>query len=488
MDNEIYTDDLVQKERNQRGLLLAQTRFNQQFKAFVNNSPGRLSYVRPDIARMIEEIADHTEADFEYLTTRFDQYLSEVAVSEPQKVELEFSADELKRGNPPPKNDPDQVDPEPDATTDVRDHGTVLEEEALEPDARIDVETGDKKSLSFTDESSWKLCFRCNNKMNPVVSSASPVCPDCTKELKEALAPTVNPTVGPATAPVPAVPNYQQYFSPRDQNPDAIQVCNLCAAKGQHFEGTAQEMQQHIQQSHPEIATTQPAAPIAAVKEAGPEDVSPPNPAPTDVSADEGLTEAQNPVHHFDDVIQQMADRAAAIQFSTPADDEIQQIAQQVGAQPDEVKDKLQVSATFGKFTAVNGQLTENQNDVPAGYAEVDMEGMGGQVETHNANVPTDLAAEKVASDLGMEKDLVYNMLKDSYGDDLGDEYTASVSGDHRFFLPESMVQQQAESPNQDNTQPTAPPAQPTQPVSRFTLAELIEQDARAAKEAYLSL
>jgi hypothetical protein len=113
------------------------------------------------------------------------------------------------------------------------------------------------------------------------------------------------------------------------------------------------------------------------------------------------------------------------------------------------------------------------------------MEGMGGQVETHTANVPTDLAAEKVASDLGMEKDLVYNMLKDSYGDDLGDQYSASVSGEHRFFLPESMTQGEKTTPNQDTTQPTVPP---TQPVSRFTLAQLIEQDKRKAREAYLEL
>lgn len=485
MDNEIYTDDLVQKECNQRGLLLVQTRFNQQFKPFIKGSVDRLAYVRRDIARMVEEIADHTGADFEYLTTRFDQYLAEVAVTKPQKQELEFSPEELKEGNPPAKNDPDQVDPEPDATTDVRDHGTVLEDEALEPDARIDVETGDKKSLSFTDKDKWVHCFRCDKEMNPVVSSASPVCPDCTKELREreALAPTVNPTVGPAAQ----APNYQQYMSPRDQNPNAVQLCNLCAARGQHWEGTEQEFQQHLQTSHPEVATQQTQAPLAA-KKAGPEDMSPPNPAPDAVNADEGLSEEQNPVHHFDDIIQKMADRAAAIQYSTPDDEEIQTIADRYGLQPDEIKSKLQVSATFGEFTAINGELTSNKNDVPTGYTEVDMEGMGGQVETHTANVPTDLAAEKVASDLGMEKDLVYNMLKDSYGDDLGDQYSASVSGEHRFFLPESMTQGEAQPTNQDSTQPTQPPAVQPQPVSRFTLAELIETDKRAAREAYLSL
>jgi hypothetical protein len=350
LDNLVYTDDLEQKERNQRGLLLAQTRYIQQFKPFVKGSADRLAYVRTDIARMIEEISDHTGADFEYLSTRFNDYLAEVAVSEPERIDVEFSADELKEGNPPEKDDPTQVNPEPDATTDVRDHGTVLEDEALEPDARIDVETGDKKSLSFVDKESWEKCFRCSNPMNPVVSKVSPVCPDCTKELlgeREALAPTVNPTMGPA-APTPA--NYQQYMTPRDQNPNAIMTCNLCAAKGQHFEGTAQEMQQHFATAHPELSTEQQQAPLGSTKEAAPGDPAPPVVGPPDVDADEGLSEQQNPVHRFDDVIQQMADRAAAIQYSTPDDDEIQTIADRYGLQPDQIRDKLQVSATFRRF------------------------------------------------------------------------------------------------------------------------------------------
>ena len=471
--NDIYIDDYVQKEKNQRGLLLAQTRFNAQIKPFVDAKPGRLSYVESEIVRIVAEASAEVGADEEYVESRFRHYLAEaydhpaVAVSEPERIDVDGDREESL---PPAKNDPDQKNPEPDAETSVLDTDPVLVDEILEPDAKIDLNENTVKSH----------CFRCDKEMNPVVAAASKVCVECTEELKKK---------ADLNLLAPAAPSGGSGMSPAQ--PNTLVQCDFCAAKGYHFEGTQQQVQEHINSQHAQELqqqqqqvqqTGQP--PVAAKTAAPADDVS----EDDDVAqADEGLESQSNPVHHFDDVVQDMADRAASIKFSTADPEEIQQIADQYGLDPEAVKEKLFTTATFGNYTAVNGSLVQDSDSqVPDGYGEVDLEGMGGRVDSHEAAVPVQLAVEKVAQDLQMKDDLVYNMLKDSYGDDLSEQYYASVQGEHRYFLPSDMLDVKDSGPSDTPTQPsqsvgpTPQPAQNTSPVAaKVTLKDLLEIDRR---------
>lgn len=422
--NEIFLDDRIQHEANSKALLLAQTRFRTQVFPFVKNKPERLTYAQTEIDRIIIECATEVDADVDYVSKRFKQYVAEaVAVSEPQKQQLEFTPAELKEGLPPSKNDPDQKDPEPQATTEVTDSGAVLEDEITEPDATIDLNSDTVKAS----------CFRCGNALTSKVSS---VCPSCTAELAE--------KVG-----LSPVPN-QQYMVPAD--PNARMECTYCQAKGMHYEGTPDEINKHITANHQNELMQQRMQP--------PQNLQPMAFKVAEIAEEESPTttdqNGSNPSHHFDDVIQEMADRAAAQQFSKIDDDEIQQIASRYGLDPAQVRESVLVTATFGNFTAANGDLSDKE--LPDGYTEVEMEGMGGTVESHDAQVPVQLAVDKVAQDLQMKPDLVYSELKDSYGADLGDQYHASVSGEHRFYLPSNMIQVH----------------------SHRTLREIIEQDRRS--------
>lgn len=457
MSNTVYYEDDYQRDRNRKGLLLAQTRFSAQIKPFIEGKPDRLNYVRSEINRIVTECSAETKADESYVAQRLEQFVADaVAVTEPEHMDLEGNREESL---PPEKNDPSVKNPEPDAETSVLDHGTVLEDEILEPDAKIDL----------NDDTAKASCFRCGNELNVVVAKLSKVCPSCTSELSK-LADVA-----------PLVPN-SQGMSPA--NPNQLVQCDWCASKGYHFEGTPDQVQQHIQTQHQAEMQQQQMQQFQqpAAKTADQEDMTPPNPAPDTVKADEGISDQANPVHHFDDAVQDMADHAAAVQFSTPSDEEVQKIAEQYGSDPETIKSKLITRANFGQYTAVDGQLTQADETVPDGYTEVDLEGMGGAVQSHNAQVPVSIAVGKVSKDLGVEEDLVYNMLKDAYGDSLGDQYTASVQGDHRFYLPNDMVPEQKEEP--PAAQPTPQQQQqigPTpQPVS--SIRELVELDRRRAQ------
>lgn len=434
MNNTIYYEEKTQDDNNRRALLLAQTRFNAQIRAFVEGKPGRLAFVKSDIDRIVVEVTAATKADEAYVADRFLRYVAEaVAVSEPERIDLEAEGPDAL---PPAKFDPAKKNPAPDAETSVLDHGAVLEE-SIEPDAKIDLNEDTAKAS----------CFRCDAELNPVVAKVSKVCVECSQKLGE-LAP-----LGPSPAGQPLKPA----VTPVDEN--ARVKCDYCEAKGYHFEGNSQELLDHQTQQHQtEIQQmnqgTMPTLPVTAADE-------------EPVVVEEQTTES-NPVHRFDEIVQQMADRAAAIKFSEPNDDEVNMIAEMYGVDPDELRDKLYVTATFGDFTGVNG--SESEETVPDGYTEVDLEGMGGRVEAHDAEVPVNLAVQKVADDLGMKNNLVYDMLVDSYGADLSDQYHASVSGEHRYFVPSDMVSVSPES---------APPQVEEELAPMASLAQLIELDRR---------
>jgi hypothetical protein len=125
------------------------------------------------------------------------------------------------------------------------------------------------------------------------------------------------------------------------------------------------------------------------------------------------------------------------------------------GSDADTIRQSLYATAAFGKYTAVNGQIGESAK-LPQNYQEINM---GGQVNPQQALVPTDVVVQKVADEMGMSKDLVYNMVRDKYGADLPDKYHASVSGEHHFYLPQEIAANQVEQPQQQQPPAPAPPA-----------------------------
>jgi hypothetical protein len=81
---------------------------------------------------------------------------------------------------------------------------------------------------------------------------------------------------------------------------------------------------------------------------------------------------AQNPSSHFDYVIENMANRAAARHFSAPTDQDISQIASTYGLDPSEIKQSIQGVATFGNYHGSNGTIGPAEAGPPEGYTEVD--------------------------------------------------------------------------------------------------------------------
>jgi hypothetical protein len=417
---------------NQTALLLAKERYDAQLAPFVDKNPARLAYVKRDLDRLIKECAEEVGADQEWLASRFDSYLA----TKPKHEDLTYKSD---GDSLPPAKDQAASD-EPIDDNIVRDdvkntEPTVTQEEAAKGDAKREslskvtaysaAEAGDLK-----DETTWKPCFRCDHPLNPVFAQTSPVCADCTRTLlstKEAFGEAQgDPSQVGLTNPVVDVP-FQ------------------CAICGQ--QGTQEELRTHVAQAHADVLQRQqqgvPGQQPAAKKAQGEPErevaVPPAGTEPTDL---------------FDRMVEDLANRAAARQFSIPTDDEVREIAERYGLDEGAVKNSLVISATFGDYSATNGQIGE---EAPEGMDEIDF---GGAVDAHEALVPTDMVVQAVASESNTTPDLVYNMVRDRYGADLDEKYHASVSGDHRFFLPAGMAAEPAPEPQYDEE--VGPTAQPT--------------------------
>jgi hypothetical protein len=570
---DLYEQDFYLREANKTGVLLARTRFNEQIRPFIKGSKERLAFVDTEIERIVAECALEAGADLEYVNGHLRAIIAdEVAVTKPQSTPLEFSPEEQKEGTPPPKWDPAKVNPEPNAVTDVMDHEPVLEDEARNADAQLDLNENTQKSSEFDpdtgygeqravdegkdpgpdfddpslgvdverfkqelatmstdelhellnsgklnvgaeefvvqeievrgedhdhnmydryprnepawkddkgrslyegsvvqatsveeagdllDKATWKQCFSCENKLNPIEAQVSPVCSDCNAELtgkkKVVSQPSgyTQPTQAPSVQAPPTAPS---------QSPQQLVKCNIC---DQTF--PADQMQQHMQDyandpKHQQAAQTMQMAPgyqVARVAQDDPASATSPSTSLPDepVKVDD---DRNDPVDNFDEIVQDLADKAAAKQFSTPDKDIIQTIAEQNGVDPAEVQRHLVCVTTFGNYSASNGEVGDAIPNTE-GLTEVDPTGDGGRIEAHEALVPVDLAVRRVAEQNRMSPEDIYATLRDSFGDDLSDKYHASVSGERRYFLPSNLVNTSEETQQQQPQQQQ--PAQQT--------------------------
>jgi hypothetical protein len=608
----MYLDS--QERVNRSALILAQEQWSERFASFVNKDQDRLAYIQSQLDSMLEDVSESLGADFEYVKSRFDAYVAEAVAlgEEPKHVDVE----DLGEGTSYPGDKNFTGDPSEGTgivEVDILGNGVVLDDDA--PDARIDLNDDTQKVTAYKDagdlrdESTWKNCFRCSSKLNPVYAQTSPVCPDCTADLLKSAdnIPVTNPGAGPSSTPTPGL------VAP--DNPDQLFKCTLC-----DYTGNYDNVNQHVQQAHQDALQRQEVPPVpsqsqqpmdaqtypsfSSTKEGdfpfdeGEQDVgyhgdprllgdsrpkndtgvslsleqhlfeqmlkednprmalwhanrlqeytgnpartflnrwkqmhpgidipgeeegllpdAPPTPVDEgvrrlnaveadindpaadvppetvdlgdDTKDDPGVQEDKpidvdpqddTPADKFDTYVQDLANHAAARQFSIPDETEIQQIAQQYGLDEDQVRQSLVARATFGDFTATNGDFNGDVDN--SNYVEIT--DLGGQVNSHEALVPVEIAVQKVAEDMNMEPNLVYNMVKDRYGADLPDKYHASVSGEHHFYLPKDLVGNQDQPQAQPYDPHVGPTPQPTQPTSRLTFKEFIDLDRKRAAE-----
>lgn len=454
---------------NRAALILANERYHEQLKPWVRASAIRLAYVEKDIERIVFESVEETGGNFDYVLTRFKEKLAEEVENTPRGKGNEENPvlveQGVKRDDPLNKGGVDglgleeALKPEDQTSEDLgksRGPGTQF---PLLQDAVGDTDKGlpewkFQQASNLKDASTWPECYRCSKKLNPVYAAVSPVCRACTQVLSDSY-----------TTP------HDLEDSDHNQQPAAIQTepldsalfqCSVCRDAGQLVKGTHDELLAHVRDSHQDVLDKENEESELALHANKLADV------PEDKSdiAEVQPTEDQ-PADRFDDLIQDLADRAAAEQFSSPSEEEINQLAGQYQADAETIRNSIYATAMFGKYTGVNGTIGQEVG-VPQNYTEITAGDFGGQVKPQEALVPTNLVVQKVADEMGMEPDLVYNMVRDRYGADLPDKYHASVSGEHHFYLPQEIAanQQQAQQPPQQ--QAPAPPVQQQQPVPQM--------------------
>lgn len=423
-----FEDGLDASDRaNKAALLLAHERYSARFAPFIKGQQARLSYVEDEIAAMIEQAADETNADAEKVKTAF----------------MEFLADHMKLnpdGVPNVKNVKNDEGLEGIEKTDVMDRGEV-------PGA------GREESLDIPKQDVMQKasCFRCEREFLSKV--ATPVCHECTEELKktaDAAWPDADSRGTGTGLAEPADPN----IAPVDDN--MLYVCQLCGQQDQRDALVA-----HVQQAHADVLQRQQQEefgrqplqtfPQASTKTAEEDEPAEVEPLP------------ESPGDRFEEHVQALANRAAARKFSMPDEELIHSIASQTGQSPEDVKQNLVAVAMFGDDVGVNGEIGGDPT-APEGYEEVSMQ-QGGGSNNQQAVVPTDLVISKVAEEMNMEPDLAYNQIRDRYGADLPDKYHAQVTGEIHYYLPSQMAgNQMQQQPTDPNVGPTLQPAAP-QPV-----------------------
>lgn len=218
---------------NKSALLLVHDRYAAQIAPFVKGKVARLAYVRNDIKRIVEAACEEQGADVEWVTARFDAFLADSipVLVEDKKVKHE----ELTNPDPesPYSEFLDSNTPEAHEgieETDVMDSGDVPGaglEEALEPDARVDLSTESH-------------CFRCSQ---PLEKSSSIVCESCTEELKKVGAP-----LGEEESYGEGESGLADAEDQQPGNPNMPYVCTLCGR-----EGSADEIYAHINQDHADV-------------------------------------------------------------------------------------------------------------------------------------------------------------------------------------------------------------------------------------------
>lgn len=311
-------------------------------------------------------------------------------------------------------------------------------------------------------------CARCNKRLSRRIARATDVCADCTRELIAKVKQgdsnwTDGDLLGPTgTGTGLGDPSEQGLVQPQnmqaDNTPVACKYCNAPFSPGDPSLGSPlDQLLQHVKNDHADVLQREQQAqqqgiqppqqqPFAAAKEA--------NPEPTDVAEVQPLP--QTPGDRFDNIVQDLAERAAARHFSKPSDADYHALAQQLGVDEAQIRENLIAQAVFGNYAGVNGELTDDATP-PDGYEPVQLQ--NGSSDAHQAQIPTDLVVGKVAEDMNLDDSLATEMIRDHYGDDLPAIYNANVQGQQTFYLPSGLAGNQDQTQQPANYDPSVGPA-----------------------------
>lgn len=473
--------DNTERDNVRSAVVLGKVRFDQQLGPFVRTSKVRLesSLVQSELSRIIAEVSNEVKADPDKVGAALRTILAAgvtmdtggVAVTKPDRVDVTEGGET----SVPSGKDETAAEPLPGIErTDVYDHGAVLEDEILDADAQIDI----TKPLNS------ESCVRCKEAS---ALEDSPVCQECTDALvaiakKKEAAPL---NAQPNTPAQPAAQPAQQPAAPTHLmplNPNAPYQCTVCGRTGtwdevnQHLQTaldvphmTAKQQLQLQDRQIPQMQPQQPATQAPAVPQQAPAYHGSVTAGEYEKQQDQDAAvdseHAQTPSSHFDYVIENMANRAAARHFSAPTEADIQQIAQTYGLDANEIKQSIQGVATFGNYHGVNGIIGAAEEGPPQGYTEVDLNNNGNGIQSHEAVVPMNLAVRKVSQDLNMDPNSVYDSVKSAYGGELSDEYHTSVQGEYHWYLPQELMAKATSHPQPpDPSQQQQPQGQPGQP------------------------
>lgn len=474
------------ERREKTALLLAHERYAAQFAPFVKGRASRLSYVRSQIDTMLSEVSVEAGADEEKVRAGFEEFLAAVLEKNRWKHEELGQEDsdtvvKFTDGEPP---QPEEVGAKLEQT-DVADRGEVEglgAEFARDPDSQVTVNLTEETSEGLDPSFSKVACARCDKE------STELVCEACTKDL-QALAQSDFGYEGEGHS---AEYNQDQFMNNTDfseQGEDAPAVpfrCTLCGNE----EASREAAIQHVEDDHSDIlqrqfeyadndadremeldhmsslreqAIAKTIDLLAARKLSMPPDLK------TAYDEDPAKVEPlpESPADRFEEYVQDLANRAAASQFSQVGDEAYHSLASQLGLDEDEVRGSLHAVAVFGDYVGANGELIDEMYS-PEGFQEVSAEGVSGRMAAREALVPTDMVISKVAEDMNMAEDLAYSYIRDTYGDDLPQTYHASVNGELHFYLPAELAvgaqqeQMRSQPPMDPNAGPSLAPQQNT--------------------------
>jgi hypothetical protein len=461
---------------------LAVSRYRDTVGKFVQGKPERLILVDEQIGRIARECAEVSRASEGDVESKFRAFLADaVAVSEPERQKVTDEAeynnsdevpqpedgarDDIKSDEPILDQRPDQIDLDGESTVDSNSYiscelckNAALENSILCEACNEFVITGERKEAI----GSPVTCPQCGHPMTPLQNPQNPgavtqqQCPNCGASFTPGQAGT-QPTV-----PQPTGVGGGMYAKTviGEEGPIGQKKCKCGHPEYAHDPNAGCEMCAKL--DDPEMQVGHKFTPKTAQGGGDLQDPDSPveenvqSPAEED-SSDQQLPPAakqdsNGPAEVYTGVVEQTANANAAMAWSTPGDQDIQQISQEYGIDPDTVRKNLKIVADFGDALAVNGDPNADPN----------MEGMtplvnyGGRIPTTEEEVDVDNAISHTADRTGLSADDVYALVKESYGGDIGGQHYVSVSGEAHYYLPKELVgDQQSQQPDVDSPQET---------------------------------
>lgn len=447
---------------------LSISRYRDTIGKFVQGKPERLDIVSEQLARIACECAEASKADEEEVEAKFRAFLAdEVAVTEPEKQNVTDNAE---------YNNSDEVpQPERGVRDDIKSGDPVLydsQAEHLEMDADSTLESDSYISNTKEALGGPVTCPQCGHPMTQLQNPQAPgaatqqQCPNCGATFTPGQAgtqPTVPQPTGIGGGMYAKCARCEKESA--EENSILCEACNHFVITGKEYRYKCNDCGESFTADEDEVDDCPKCggtvSEVGEKKEAQGDLEDPDSPVEENVQspAEEDPTNSQQnlppaakedsngPAEVYTGVVQQTANADAASAWSTPGDQDIQQISEQYGIDPDTVRKELRIVADFGDSLAVNG----DPNADPNVDGLVELQDFGGRIPTTEQEVDVDNALQHTSDQTGLSPEDVYALVKESYGGDIGGQHYVSVSGEAHYYLPQELVgNQQPQQPDID--------------------------------------